>query len=297
MSGMFRVRVTQITDLTPSFRRFTFGGDALARYGDPGFDERIKVVFPTPTVSLERMPVGDDWYTQWRALDADARPPFRTYTTRYVRNDHCEVDVDMVVHEVSGPASRWIRDARVGDEVILSAPEVTDEPPFYGIDFVPPASVEQHLLVGDETASPAIAAILEQLPPSARGVAVVELPFGADDAYLPSHPGFEVHVSGREDGERSAWLDRTVREVLPALCPAGRGSEVEEVDVDEALLWESPRSKKGGAALKHAPLYAWLAGEAGAIKALRRHLVTEHGVDRRAVAFMGYWRLGRAEAN
>ena len=56
-----------------------------------------------------------------------------------------------------------------------------------------------------------------------------------------------------------------------------------------------PRTAKGGAALKSAPLYAWLAGEAGAIKTLRRHLVTTRGVDRRAVAFMGYWRVGKAE--
>ncbi|MGV9980043.1 SIP domain-containing protein, partial [Micromonospora wenchangensis] len=43
------------------------------------------------------------------------------------------------------------------------------------------------------------------------------------------------------------------------------------------------------------PVYAWLAGEAGVIRALRRHLVAERGVDRRAVAFMGYWRLGRVD--
>ena len=77
--------------------------------------------------------------------------------------------------------------------------------------------------------------------------------------------------------------------------PRARASEVEEVDVDTDILWEVPRTAKGGAALKSARLYAWLAGEAGAIKALRRHLVSERGVDRRAVAFMGYWRLGRAE--
>jgi len=44
-------------------------------------------------------------------------------------------------------------------------------------------------------------------------------------------------------------------------------------------------------------LYAWLVGEAGVIRTPRRRLVTECGVDRRAVAFMGYWRLGRAEAD
>ena len=79
------------------------------------------------------------------------------------------------------------------------------------------------------------------------------------------------------------------------LAPAGRGAEVEEIDIDTDILWEVPRTAKGGAALKSAPLYSWLAGEAAAIKSLRRHLVTDLGVDRRAIAFMGYWRLGKAE--
>ena len=43
--------------------------------------------------------------------------------------------------------------------------------------------------------------------------------------------------------------------------------------------------------------YAWMAGEAAAVKALRRAVVTDRGVDRRQVAFMGYWRRGQAERN
>ena len=86
-----------------------------------------------------------------------------------------------------------------------------------------------------------------------------------------------------------------VTEAAATLAPAGRGSEVEEIDIDADILWEVPRTAKGGAALKSAALYAWLAGEAGAIKTLRRHLVSDCGVDRRRVAFMGYWRLGQAE--
>ncbi len=41
--------------------------------------------------------------------------------------------------------------------------------------------------------------------------------------------------------------------------------------------------------------YAWLAGEAGTIRAVRRHLVQERSIDRRAVRFTGYWRLGASE--
>src|SRR5699024_6817314 len=45
----------------------------------------------------------------------------------------------------------------------------------------------------------------------------------------------------------------------------------------------------------HGAFYAWLAGEAAVIKALRRHLVSELGLDRKQVSFMGYWRQGRPE--
>lgn len=294
-SRFFRARVTAITDLTPSFRRFTFGGSDLADYGDPGFDQRIKIVFPTDTVGLDAMPVGEDWYLQWRELPEDRRPPFRTYTTRYVRNDEHEVDVDMVSHEVIGPASDWIARAQVGDEVLIFAPTTAHSGVSYGIDFVPPARAESLLLAGDETAAPAIAAILEQLPPEASGVVALEVPHDDDTAYLPRHPGFEYRVIGRGDAARHSHLVSTVEAAAAELAPAGRGAAVEEIDVDTDILWEVPRTAKGGAALKSAPLYAWLAGEAGAIKALRRHLVAEHGVDRRAVAFMGYWRLGKAE--
>jgi NADPH-dependent ferric siderophore reductase len=74
--------------------------------------------------------------------------------------------------------------------------------------------------------------------------------------------------------------------MLPRRNP---GAEVEDVDVDRELLWDVPESAQDG-------VYAWLAGEAGVIRTLRRYLVTERGMDRRSVAFMGYWRLGRADA-
>ncbi|MEI3866546.1 siderophore-interacting protein [Microbacterium sp. CCNWLW134] len=297
MSAMrfFRVRVSRITDLTPSFRRFTFVGDDLDQYGDPGYDQRVKVVFPTASLPLDSMPTGEDWYTRWRAQPDDGRLPFRTYTTRAVRHAVREVDIDMVAHEISGPASAWIAAAAEGDEVLILAPTTADRGVSLGIDFVPPRHTENLLLAGDETAAPAIAVILEQLAPDARGVVAVEVPHEGDLDYLPRHPGFDYLVAARGDGLRHTHLVAAVEDAVQRLAPSGRGGEIEEIDIDEGILWEVPRTAKGGAALKRAPLYSWLAGEASAIKTLRRHLVTEQGVDRRAVAFMGYWRLGRAE--
>ena len=294
-SRFFRVRVSRIADVTPSFRRFTLTGDDLDEFGDTGFDQRIKVVFPTDAAPLEAMPTGEDWYARWRELPEASRPPFRTYTTRYVRNAAREVDIDMVAHDVQGPASAWIARAQVGDELLVFAPTTAHSGVSFGIDFVPPARTDGILLAGDETAAPAIAVILEQLPPEATGTVVLELPHTADAAYLPRHPGFSYRIAARGGGERHGHLVPATEDAAHALAPEGRGAAVEEVDIDEGLLWEVPRTAKGGAALQAAHLYAWLAGEAGAIKALRRHLVSTLGVDRRAVAFMGYWRLGRAE--
>lgn len=64
--------------------------------------------------------------------------------------------------------------------------------------------------------------------------------------------------------------------------------DLEDIDVDQESLWEPAAGTGCG-------VFAWLAGEAGVIRTLRRHLVAERGLDRRCVAFMGYWRLGRSE--
>ena len=80
-------------------------------------------------------------------------------------------------------------------------------------------------------------------------------------------------------------------ELADALSPTAT-VELDDVDVDAGILWEVPledtlRRRSSG-------VYAWLAGEAGVMEGLRRHLVQERGVDRRSVAFMGYWRDGKS---
>jgi NADPH-dependent ferric siderophore reductase len=81
---------------------------------------------------------------------------------------------------------------------------------------------------------------------------------------------------------------RAVGELPGRAAPAPQA--LDDVDVDAEILWEVPedlpRPTSGP--------YAWLAGEAGTVKGLRRHLVQEAGLDRGSVAFMGYWRLGKA---
>ncbi|CAD5996203.1 siderophore-interacting protein [Agreia sp. COWG] len=295
---LFAVTVRRIVDLSPSFRRFTLVGDELQHFADNGFDQRIKLILPLEGAGITPLPANDDWYAAWRELPDHQRNPIRTYTVRQTRAVDREIDVDVVVHPVSGPASRWAEDAVIGSELVIVGPNAQHDGPHGGVDFLPPAHTDMILLAGDETALPAIASILERLPLTARGTALLEVPREDDAVCVPSHPGFDVRVFGRNGRPSGELLLDAVRETAPQLlrgAPATESTELTDVDVDSELLWEVPSDEHGGPAREATALYSWLAGEAGAIKAIRRHLVSELGIDRKTVAFMGYWRLGRSE--
>jgi NADPH-dependent ferric siderophore reductase len=298
--ALFRVRVLGIRRVGPNIHRFTFTGPDLAHFADNGFDQRIKLVFPLPGVGLTAMPPGPDWYGQWRELPDHLRNPLRTYTVRAVRPELEQLDVDFAVHGRVGVASAWAFDAAPGDELVVVGPDRRFRGRHGGIDFVPPAHTGRYLLAGDETALPAIASVLERLPADACGAAVLEVADAADAAALPIGPlGMDVTVLGRDGREPGAALVPAVQRAAGLLC-AGRSCarvDLEDVDVDSGMLWEVPTDEQGEALQDNTDLYAWLAGEAGVIKTLRRHLVAERGLDRRSVAFMGYWRQGRQEAN
>lgn len=294
----FDVRVSRIQDMCPSFRRITFTGDDLHLFADNGFDQRIKLFLPLPC-GYDTLPCGPDWYTEWRDLPEEVRHPIRTYTVRAVRQDLGEIDVDLVLHGSTGPASRWATEARVGDPLAILGPNAEHDGTSGGIDFIPPEHTDRLLLAGDETAVPAIAAILERLPQDARGEVVLEVPVSGDRLDLNAPAGIAITWLPRDGAAHGSRLVPAVQaacvRLMPREAPRPDGIELEDVDIENGLLWELPVDAEGRPLRQNAALYAWLAGEAGAIKTLRRHLVAECGVDRKAVAFMGYWREGRAE--
>ncbi|GIE78400.1 siderophore-interacting protein [Actinoplanes philippinensis] len=290
----FPVEVARVVRLSPNFLRVTFTGDDLDRFADNGWDQRIKLIPPLAGAGHDHLPTGPDWYAQWRCLPDEQRNPIRTYTVRHVRAEQREIDVDMVLHGVNGPASRWAVAAGPGSRMCIMGPNADFAGLSGGIDFHPPAATRRILLVGDETAVPAIASILSRLPHDAVGHALLEVPESADRLDLVKPGGFTVTWLPRDGAEHGIRLIPAVREVAQQLLGDCRGpvaTDLEDVDVDHDILWEVPEESAG----TPDGFYAWLAGEAAVIKTLRRHLVSECGVDRRAVAFMGYWRLGRPE--
>ncbi|RZT78020.1 NADPH-dependent ferric siderophore reductase [Micromonospora violae] len=290
---VFTVTVRAVRRLSPSFTRVTFTGADLDRFADNGYDQRIKLALPLPGQRGVNLPNGADWYATWRALPAHLRNPIRTYTVRAVRPHLAEVDVDLVLHGDSGPATRWARRASAGDELAIVGPDAGYPGEHGGVEFRPSAGGTL-LLAGDETAVPAISSICERLPLDARGTVVLEVPDAADVLPLAAPSGVEVRwLSRGADRYGSRLVPAVVAAAGELLTPgaAKAAAPMPDVDVDTEILWEVPEE------VAPAPLYAWLAGEAGVIRTLRRHLVAERGLDRRAVAFMGYWRLGHADAD
>lgn len=299
----FRVQVSRVERLAPHFTNVTFAGDDLDEFGTAGLDQRVKVVLPLPEIGFAAFPEGDDWYTAWRELPTELRNPFRTYTVRAVRPELREVDIVFVGHGDTGPASAWAEQAAPGDQIVLIGPDELSPGRTVGIDWRP-GDVDTLLLAGDETAAPAIASILESLPSDATGVALIEVPAHGDRLDVRAPAGVEVRWLTRADDEcrHGGLLVPAVRDwVVRHLAARGLRNPdadeaaaalagAEQADPPDTPLWDVPEGHS-----LDGDCYAWLAGEASAITTLRRFLVREAGLDRRQVAFMGYWRVGRAE--
>lgn len=292
----FEAEVLRLTPLSPSFLRVTFTGADLDEFADCGFDQRIKLALPLPGAGLDHLPAGPDWYSRWRVLPDHRRNPVRTYTVRAVRRHAREVDVDFVVHGDSGPFSRWANAASVGSRLAIVGPDARFPGNHGGADFRPPLDTRTFLLAGDETAVPAISAILERLPADSNGRVLLEVPRSSDVLAVAAPPRMQVRWLGRDGAPHGSRLVPAMKSLgsvtlRQRFAHWGHVSKLPEPDVDTELLWDVPVT----AHATTSGTYAWLAGEAGVIQTLRRHLLSELGVDRRSVAFMGYWRLGRSQ--
>ncbi|MFC7359964.1 siderophore-interacting protein [Nocardioides astragali] len=295
------VEVVSVERLSPTFVRVELGGPELAHFGVEGarYDQRIKLILPDPDTGGLTSTEGADesWLATWLDRPVTERGHMRTYTVRDVRGsgEQTTLVVDMVLHlegDLVGPGSSWASQAAPGDRIVVLGPRRGY--PYGGIEFTPPPGADL-LLVGDETAVPAICTVLEQLADDARGKAFLEVPVAADVQAVRPPAGVDVVWLAREGAELGAGLHDAV---VAHLGIPGATVEVapDEVDPD---LWETPFYSSSGEEVPGGVVgvggtYAWIAGESKVVTGLRRHLVNELGFDRSQVAFMGYWRRGVA---
>lgn len=289
---LFDIHLKAIEPLSPSLCRFVFAGADVAHMTTLAPDQRIKLFFPTPAGNPPCLPHGGQWQQARRELAPQDTPPMRTYTIRALRREALEVDVDFVLHGVNGPASAWATRAQVGDRLQMVAPNLAYAGDPGGYEWKPPRSARRILLIGDETAMPAIAGILEQLATTAAELAVeafIEVPLEADCLDLRHSPATHLHWLPRDllRCSHGQGMLHAVHELasLPATRWA-RTVELEEVDIDERILWEQASADSG-------EFHAWVAGESGTVMDIRRHLIKTRGLARENLTLMGYWRAGR----
>ncbi|OKI01354.1 NADPH-dependent ferric siderophore reductase [Streptomyces sp. CB02923] len=256
------IRTTAVRRLSPHMVRVTFGGPGLAGFRLDAPDQQVKLYFPRHGRSAPRLPEpsadGDlmRWYQAFQAIPEDERPWMRSYTVRAHHPADGTIDIDFVLHGTApasgGPATRWARAAAPGDTLGMFGPSAYFARP------VPLDAADWTLLAGDETALPAIGTLAEWLPAGARAVAYIEVADAAEEQTFDTRGDLTVH-----------WLHRGPDRARPG-----------------ELLVDAVR----GARFPAGSVFAWLAGEAGAVRALRRHLVDDRGLDKRAIDFTGYWR-------
>ncbi|MFI8006869.1 siderophore-interacting protein [Streptomyces sp. NPDC086010] len=241
-------QVLRTERITPHMVRVVLGGDGLDGFALAGFtDHYIKLCFA---------PEGADYAHPFdvaairEEYPRELWPTTRTYTVRSWDPAARELAVDFVVHGDEGLAGPWAARARPGDLVTFLGP---------GGGYVPEASADWHLLVGDESALPAIAAALEQMPAGARGHAFVEVADASEEQKLEA-----------PDGVSLTWLHRGARPVGEGLVAAVAGLDFPEGEVQ-----------------------AFVHGEAGFVKEIRRHLRVERGIPLPRLSISGYWRLGQ----
>jgi NADPH-dependent ferric siderophore reductase len=256
------VEVVRTVDLTPGMRRVTLAGAQLSEFTSAngfaqlafessGFDDDIRLVFCYPGQTDPVLPVQKE---KGLDLPRDPRPLSKVYTVRRWDPASGELDVDFVKHGI-GVGTTWASRARPGDRIHFYGPSASRALP-HDADWL--------LVAGDDTAIPAIARLLDELPDDARAQVFIEV---ADDAHrleLRTLPHVAV-----------TWLVRDGAEA---------GTTTLLLDAVKNSGWSDGRP------------FAWLAGEHTAVRDLRRHLVEDRGVPKEDIEFTGYWRRGEVVA-
>jgi NADPH-dependent ferric siderophore reductase len=215
------VEVAAVRPLGASMLSITFRGDALQDFVSASFDDHVKFIFPDLSGAQER----------------------RDYTPRHFDREACELTIEFARHG-DGKASGWATRAAIGDRAVIAGPRGS---------MIIPADYDWHLLVGDETALPAIHRRLEELPAGVKALVIVQLADPADRHELRSNAQLRVQ-----------WVDtpdELIAAVRAAALPDGEG-------------------------------FAWGAGEAAMMRRLRDILGAEKGVPKEAIRVSAYWKSG-----
>lgn len=226
------ITVSACADLGPRARRFEFSGMSLARSTLPGAYMSLWFADPDRVADSPRL----------------GRSPKRTFTARWLDPEAETMTVDFVLHG-SGPASTWAAGAGVGDTIWSGETKA-------GYAIAPDA--EHVVLVGDDTAIPAMGAIADAAPEDVRITVVAEVVDRADERPISEHRDLDP-----------IWLHRGGD---PGAAGMPTINLLESLGVPEGAYW-------------------WVAGERDVIRTMRDMILGDRGVPRERFSLNAHWRL------
>jgi NADPH-dependent ferric siderophore reductase len=245
--------VRRVTRITPKMLRVTLAGAELEGFTSPSFDDHAKIFFPAPGQNEPMMPeMGPNGPIRAEGVTYAVA---RDYTPRRYDAVAGELDIDFALHEF-GAAMDWIASAAPGQKLGVGGPRGS---------FILPDDLDWYLLVGDEAALPAISRRLEELPPTAQVIALVEVADASERQPLPSRRGISLTWLER-NGAPPGEPDRLAAALEAVTLPAGAG-------------------------------HAWVACESDVARRLRRILLEQHGLPKERVKAAAYWRRGATDAH
>lgn len=238
-----QVSLTGVERLSAAYTRVTLTGDGLREYIDPRPGDAFKIYLPSRHGVPVPAPRYDDrGRLQW-PVDLDGGSPWvRCFTVRTFDADSATLTFDALVHE-RGATAHWLAEAAIGDRIGFTGMRT---------EFVDTAEARTHLLIGDRSSLPAIAAIVASLPPEKKAVVI---------------------VIGTDADAAALGLPATAETVFVDAAAGLIAAVAQLTEVDE-----------------HTQI--WIGAEAGTVREIRRDLLGRGPVRRDAVHASAYWKTG-----
>lgn len=243
-----QLTVARVERIAGLIIRVTLSGDDLHDFVTASFDDHVKIFFPEhPGGPMAQPVLGSNGLS---FPEDQPRPLARDYTPRRFDRERRELVIDFILHD-DGPASNWAAQAQAGQTLFIGGPRGS---------FVVPTGFDWHVLIGDETALPAIGRRLEELPEQTRAIVRIEVAQAANEIPLASKAKLDLQ-----------WLHRNG-------VPAGASTLLPEAAARLAL----PEGEG----------YVWVAAESAAAQAVREVMVTQHQIGKRRIRASSYWKRG-----